>query len=697
MSEPARYAAFLSYSHRDKRWGAWLHRTIEAYRIPSRLRGGAEMRDALRPIFRDRDELPASPDLSERIEAALASSRALIVLCSPAAAKSRWTNAEITTFKRLHPDRPILAAIIAGEPYASEIEGREDEEAFPPALRFHVDSDGALTDERAEPIAADFRADADGKRLGKLKIIAGMLGVGLNELVRRETARRNRRLALAVGASLSGMAITSGLAIYAFRQRAEAVRQREQADGLIEFMLTDLRRRLEPLGRLDVLDTVGEKALRYYASQDLADLDADALGRRARALQMVGEVANNQGDLDRALPLFEQASATTAEQLRRDPDNPQRIFDHAQSVYWAGYVAWQHGDLARARNYFLQYRDFAQRLSAVARDNAAWQAEEGFADINLGVVDFDDDANAKALDEFEAARRVLAGLSVRYPDHREFSYWVGQALGREADVRRKVGDFAGALEARRQESDAYRTILARDHENAQALMGIAVVLLRSAQLQLDAGKPQEAVAFADQALRVIRPLEAKDPTNHLWREVKVKSENARVEALMMAGKWPGAREENARALADARHLVTTDKTIAAWRSECLIPARWMQIAIDRKLAGDRAVHADIAAFARDFPEPRSINDDDERFARAMVLVLSALDHRAHGGDAWMKADLAHAAQLLPAPGAPAEARMTALARIVYKLDPAATGGIAPALAASGRYDLGTVLDARVGR
>ena len=44
-SEPAsdrtgfRYWAFLSYSHRDKKWGDWLHKALETYHVPSRLIG----------------------------------------------------------------------------------------------------------------------------------------------------------------------------------------------------------------------------------------------------------------------------------------------------------------------------------------------------------------------------------------------------------------------------------------------------------------------------------------------------------------------------------------------------------------------------------------------------------------------------------------------------------------------------------
>jgi hypothetical protein len=61
-----RYWAFISYSHRDKKWGDWLHRALESYRVPKRIAGQA-IRDGVRPkrifpIFRDREELAASAD-----------------------------------------------------------------------------------------------------------------------------------------------------------------------------------------------------------------------------------------------------------------------------------------------------------------------------------------------------------------------------------------------------------------------------------------------------------------------------------------------------------------------------------------------------------------------------------------------------------------------------------------------------------
>ncbi len=262
---PSRYWAFLSYSHRDSETADWLHAELEKYRVPRALVGQETARGAiparLNPIFRDRSELAASGDLGHTIREALAASRCLIVLCSPDAAQSRWTNEEILAFRKLHPSGCLLAAITAGEPFASELPGRESEECFPPALRQKFDSRGRPTGKRAEPIAADLRDSGDGRKLGLLKIVAGMLGVGVDDLIQREQQRRNKRLSYIAAASLAGMTMTSGLAVFAFDKRDEARDQRREAEGLVGFMLGDLRAKLEPIGRLDALDAVGSRAL----------------------------------------------------------------------------------------------------------------------------------------------------------------------------------------------------------------------------------------------------------------------------------------------------------------------------------------------------------------------------------------------------------------------------------------------------
>ncbi|MDB5481662.1 MAG: hypothetical protein JWO83_2715 [Caulobacteraceae bacterium] len=180
----------------------------------------------LAPIFRDRDELPASSDLGGELTAALRDARFLVVVCSPAAARSRWVGEEVLTFKRLHGEDSVLALVVGGRPGASAISGQEALECFPRALRFRFGPDGQISEEPAHPIAADMRRDKDGRQLAKLKLIAGLTGLRLDDLVQRENQRRVRRLTAIATASFAGMVLAGGLAFYANAQRVEAERQR---------------------------------------------------------------------------------------------------------------------------------------------------------------------------------------------------------------------------------------------------------------------------------------------------------------------------------------------------------------------------------------------------------------------------------------------------------------------------------------
>ncbi|MFD2579443.1 TIR domain-containing protein [Novosphingobium colocasiae] len=123
----------------------------------------------LTPVFRDEDELAGAAQLGPKLEDALARSRALVVVCSPAARASQWVDNEVRTFKRLNPDAPVFAVIAGGVP------GEGEDGCFPDALLWEVDAAGASDRSRPlEPLAPDLQVL--GKRVVKLKLIAGMLG-----------------------------------------------------------------------------------------------------------------------------------------------------------------------------------------------------------------------------------------------------------------------------------------------------------------------------------------------------------------------------------------------------------------------------------------------------------------------------------------------------------------------------------------
>lgn len=221
-----RYAAFISYSHADMKVARWLHRAIENYHVPKGLVGTIGERgpipQRLRPVFRDEDELAGAAELGPKLQGALARSDALIVICSPAAARSQWVDKEIRAFKTMNPDAPVFGVIAAGTP------GDAAQDCFPAPLLFALDEQGELDRARPlEPLAPDLQKNE--RNVVKLKLIAGLLGASYAALYRRDQ-RRSRRIAAGLSAAaLLLIILLSGLSIAAFTYARMAVKERNAA------------------------------------------------------------------------------------------------------------------------------------------------------------------------------------------------------------------------------------------------------------------------------------------------------------------------------------------------------------------------------------------------------------------------------------------------------------------------------------
>lgn len=173
------YAGFISYSHRDKAAAEWLHKALERYRIPRGIAPGEGVHSViggrrLGSFFRDIEELPAGYPLTDKINAALARSRNLIVVCSPDAAQSEYVQKEVVEFQRLFHGKRIFPVIARGGPRGS---------IFPSAIPVH-----------REILDADISGTEAERAHGVSKLVAGMLGVDTNDLVRREAKQRKRRM-----------------------------------------------------------------------------------------------------------------------------------------------------------------------------------------------------------------------------------------------------------------------------------------------------------------------------------------------------------------------------------------------------------------------------------------------------------------------------------------------------------------------
>jgi tetratricopeptide (TPR) repeat protein len=624
-----KYRAFISYSHSDTRWATWLHRSLESYRPPKSLVGTVTARgmvpEKLAPVFRDREELASSTALGDVLNAALADSACQIVICSPRATQSRWVNEEILAFKRLGREDRIFCFIVDGEPNASDIPGQQALECFPPALRYALGAGGELSSVRMEPIAADARPGKDGRGNARLKLIAGMLGVGFDALRRREQQRRHRRLAIFAGSATAGMVLTSALAVYALLQRGVAQKQMMRAEAEAETarqtttFLVDLFKVSDPseargntvtaremldkgAARLDhelagqpairatLMDTVGTVYMGlglYKEARPLLDRAIDQRrnlqGTRpevlADSLSHLGELAYWQADYAAAEKSYREAIANESAQ----PATPQNRVILAKSLHGLGEVLTSQGRDADAEQAFRKALDIQRQVLGPAHADIARTLQ----DLAL-VMDGAGDLKA-AIPMMREAVNMQRALNGSQPDP-----GLALAIHNLAELLYEDGSYDGA-EQLYAEALAMRHRLLGDKHPLIAGTLSSLGLVRQARGDLGGAEAmfREALAIQQQTLGVVHPDVATTLNNLAFVQYArgdraAALENEREALRILRQLFPGDHPEVARIenrigswLTDAGEYAEADHDLQD------------ALAMRRRLFGDK--HPDIAS------------------------------------------------------------------------------------------------------
>ncbi len=504
-----RYKAFISYSHKDEAWGKWLHRALETYRVPRHLVGSqgrfGQVAARVAPVFRDREDLSSAADLSASVKDELAASETLIVICSPSGAASPWVNEEVRHFRELGRAERIFALVVDGDP-ASRNPG---DRCFPPAL---VESEDGTA---LEPLAADARDHADGKQLARLKLVAGIVGIRLDDLRQRDMQRRHRVWMISAAGAMVVAMTTTVLAIVAINARNQAENRREQAENLVGYMVSDLQDDLSEVGRLDILQGMGGEVAKYLESLDSGEVTDTSLQQQALVWRHLGTASMDQWKLDESMHQFVNSRDVLRELYRRDPQDVERVYELAQAEFWVGYTDLERGEYDAAQQALEAYLALADLLGEMEPGNPEWLMERSMAHGNLAALTIRRESNdlARALDDIEVSVELNRRALDIEPENENYLSAYTEALAWAADTQMGICDLVGALDSRRENVNIARSLAEKQPGNVNLSARYAYSLTGLANLEWQAGSSDRAQIHMQEAATILGRLFALDRSN----------------------------------------------------------------------------------------------------------------------------------------------------------------------------------------
>ncbi len=535
--EGSRYGAFLSYSHADTRIARWLHRKLESYRTPRGLRGQpgrfGPVPERIGRVYRDRDESAAGGRLRDEIESALADSAALVVLCSPAAAHSAAVDQEATRFQALGRGGRIIPVIVDGEPPA----------CWPPSL-----ADGR------DLLSADLRKGKDGRDHGLLKILAGLLGVGMDELVQRERAARRRRAGYMVGlvAVLAGLAITACGAAYVALDRS--ARLQDGFVGLLDQIMVEVD---------DVF------AHSVFGDGDGTLTTGEVLRALGRAERQVGIAFRLAPDNDRLLAAEarmrtafarHQVMAGEFKKARGNADRAETIVNDlvARKVAVDDLVVLQAwltaGDVAGTERRLEDSLDLAEKGLAYARAAGNRPMTAEFL-MSVAVTYLAQDRVDEAVPAFRDASVVFGAWAVDEAENTAPRRGMKRAMDGIATANASRGKLPEALAAYEESLVLARQLAARTPGSRRLLADMANSLNMIGLIRLEMGETDAARKALEEGLGIARDLNARDTGHEHYRYLVASF-------LMQVGDVRRAQDEPASARAAYEEGIALNRQLA---------------------------------------------------------------------------------------------------------------------------------------
>ncbi len=376
---------------------------------------------------------------------------------------------------------------------------------------------------------------------------------------RRRKGQRNRLIGF-----IATLSVVAAIAVWQQQKTAQAL---NEANTLINFINFDLRDKLQPIGRLDIMQDIQSRVTAYY--NNLGDsVQGDDLERQcATNLLQQADTLAAQGKLPEAEKLYREALQSDQQRADNDPSNTDWQRDLSVSLNKIGDILTAQGKLDDAKAVFEKDLAIAQTLADNDPSNAGWQRDlsvslNKIGDILTAQGKLDD---AKAV--FEKSRDIAQTLADNDPSNAGWQRDLSVSLNKIGDILTAQGKLDDAKAVFEKSRDIAQTLADNDPSNAGWQQDLSASLIWIGNILSAQGKLTDAQNVFEKSRDILQKLANNDPTNTNWQRELSVSLNKIGNILTAQDKLDDAKAVFEKDLAIAQTLADNDPSNAGWQRD----------------------------------------------------------------------------------------------------------------------------------
>jgi len=356
------------------------------------------------------------------------------------------------------------------------------------------------------------------------------------------------------------------------KQQARAAQQRAQqareaAEEVLEYLVFDLRDKLDPIGRLDIVEGIQKRVDRYYETVGIAGQSAEVLNRRAAAHESAGDRLLAQGQLEKAWQAYQQSFALVQQAAKLEPDDLDWQRSLSVPLGKLGNVLMAQGKRVEAQQYYQDSLAIRQKLAMQDPGNTEWQRDVLVSLNKLGDVLMVQGKREEAQQYYQDSLAISRKLSEQDPGNTGWQRDLSVSLNNLGYVLMAQGKRVEAQQYYQEDLVISRKLAIQDPGNAGWQRNLSVSLNNLGDVLNVQGKLEDAQQRYQDNLAISRKLAEQDPGNAGWqRDVSV-SLNKLGDVLNAQGKREEALQHYRDSLAISRKLAALDPSNATWQSD----------------------------------------------------------------------------------------------------------------------------------
>jgi|GEM_PF-974797 len=293
---------------------------------------------------------------------------------------------------------------------------------------------------------------------------------------------------------------------------------RNNAENLISFILYDLKDKLEPLGKLELLNIVAEKTLHYFELAGTDNLTGSSLHQWIEALHIVGTVHLNKNNYTVANTYFKQSEKALQNLLvpSNNSNNTKSLELYMLTHYWLGYTAYIQKDYKTAQPYFLEYLHYTNQLIQQSKDTQ-WTLEKSYALNNLGALSEKIQHLEQANNYFSQSAQLKQTLIKKTPDNNIIRADLADTLSWQGNIHKKKGKLLIATRFINQALSQVNYIYHSD-KSFSVIKDLAILQFKAATLYYDYSDLQQTEHHAQKSAQLFIRLTDNDRDNYTFKK-----------------------------------------------------------------------------------------------------------------------------------------------------------------------------------